>query len=166
MAQRQCTPCTACCDGWLFAENILGHELKPGQPCPHSKPGGCAVYAQRPEVPCRTFICSWLANGSPLPDWMRPDLCGAIVLLSLPWENELVISAVPVGEEIPDATLEWLQAYARTHQRPLIFYQRLKEDGRFHGLKRLGYGPPAFQQKVARLGLTLDESLLSMADSA
>jgi len=156
-------PCTACCEGWLTAEDILGHELKPGHPCPHSKPEGCMVYARRPEVPCRSFICSWLVKDSPLPDWMRPDLSGAIVLLSLPWENERVISAVPVGEKIPQATLEWLQAYARMHQRPMIFYQRLRHEGGFRGLKRFGYGPAAFRQKVAQLGLSQDDTETTMS---
>jgi hypothetical protein len=94
---------------------------------------------------------------SPLPDWMRPDQCGAIVLLSFPWEGELVISAVPVGAEIPNKTLEWLQAYAREHQRPLIYYQRPVVDGQFKGLKKLGYGPANFRQKVAALGEQVDD---------
>jgi len=97
---------------------------------------------------------------------MRPDLCGAIVLLSQPWQSERVISAVPVGEKIPQPTLDWLQAYARTHHRPMIFYQRLVENGHFRGLKRLGYGPAAFREKVAELGLVADDALLGMARSA
>jgi hypothetical protein len=88
---------------------------------------------------------------STLPDWMRPDQCGAIVLLSLPWQGELVISAVPVGAEIPTKTLDWLQAYAREHNRPMIFYQRCVENGEFKELKQIGYGPAAFRQKVAEL---------------
>ncbi|HET6565540.1 MAG TPA: hypothetical protein VFG52_09030 [Xanthomonadales bacterium] len=103
-------------------------------------------------MPCRTFVCSWVVDNSPLPDWMRPDKSGAIVLLSLPWEGELVISAIPVGAEVPAQTLEWLMAYAREHQRPLLYYQRIAKDGGFKGVKRLGYGPPAFREKVARLG--------------
>lgn len=149
---RQCMPCTACCEGWLYAE-VNEFVLTPGHRCPHSHNQGCGIYAERPESPCRTFVCSWRVEHSPLPDWMRPDECGAIVLLSLPWEGELVISAVPVGEEIPPHTLDWLLAYARNHQRPMIYYQRIKENGEFTGVKRLGYGPPAFREKVARLGL-------------
>jgi hypothetical protein len=161
-------PCTACCEGWLTDKDILGHELKPGHPCPHSKQSGCAVYERRPEIPCRSFICSWLSKDSPLPDWMRPDLSGAIVLLSLRWEGELVISAVPVGDEIPPATLQWLQAYAREHQRPMIYYQRLRENERYCGLQRLGYGPAAFRQKVADLGLAsagAEVAMYAAADS-
>lgn len=160
--QRQCMPCTACCAGWLYAE-VNEFIVKPGHACPHSKNQGCGIYPQRPEVPCRTFVCAWRVEQSSLPDWMRPDECGAIVLLSLPWEGELVISAVPVGAEIPPHTLSWLQAYARTHQRPLIYYQRVEENGEFNGVKRLGYGPPQFREKVARLGLQTEHADLAMS---
>ncbi len=147
---RSCLPCTACCDGWVSAE-IEGVRVSAGHPCPHSTASGCGIYARRPQIPCRQFVCSWLVPDSPLPDWMRPDQCGAIVLLSMPWQGETVISAIPVGEAIPPRTLDWLQQYAQAHHRPLIFYRREKEDGQFSTLKRFGFGPPAFQQKVARL---------------
>lgn len=97
---------------------------------------------------------------------MRPDKSGAIVLLSLPWEGELVISAIPVGEEIPAQTLGWLMAYAREHQRPMLYYQRVAGDGGFSGVKRLGYGPPAFREKVARLGLSAGQADVAMDSAA
>lgn len=93
---------------------------------------------------------------------MRPDLCGAIVLLSLPWQGELVISAVPVGPEIPAKTFEWLQAYARKHRRPMIYYQRSVDGGKFTGLKQLGYGPPSFHQKVNELGAQAEHQTAAM----
>lgn len=131
--------------------------MSAGHPCPYSKDQGCSIYAERPKIPCRTFVCSWRVEHSPLPDWMRPDRCGAIVLLSLPWQGELVISAVPVGAEIPAKTFEWLQAYAREHRRPMIYYQRSVVNGEFKGLKKLGYGSAAFRQKVAELGSKTEE---------
>lgn len=144
-------PCFACCQGWLTGE-VLGHQLRPGHPCPHASEKGCGVYERRPEVPCRSFVCSWLVENSPLPDWMRPDLSGVIVLLSLPWEGEKVISAVPVGQAIPERSLAWLKDYAQKHARPLIFYERtVDSDGQYLGLKRFGFGPPEFREKVARL---------------
>jgi len=159
--QRQCLPCTTCCKGWLYAE-VNEHILKPGHPCPHSLKQGCGIYESRPKNPCRTYLCSWVVAGSPLPDWMRPDQSGAIVLLSLPWEGELVISAIPVGAEIPPKTLDWLQAYARKHQRPLIFYTRMVENGEYKGLKRIGYGSAEFRQKVADLGMGSDPGASAM----
>lgn len=148
--QRECLPCNACCQGWLSAD-VLGHHLRAGHPCPHSTAKGCGIYASRPADPCRSFVCSWLVEGSPLPDWMRPDASGAIVLLSLWWEDEFVISAVPVGRAIPERTLSWLKAYALEHQRSMIFYERIEANGTFAGLRRYGYGPPAFRDKVARV---------------
>ncbi len=161
--QRQCLPCSACCEGWLYAK-VNEHIVKPGHACPHSLKQGCGIYADRPKDPCRTFICSWVVAGSPLPDWMRPDLSGAIVLLSLPWEGELVISAIPVGAEIPPKTLEWLQAYASKHQRPLIFYTRVMENGEYKGLKKFGYGPAAFRRKVADLRAGSEPGTSAMSD--
>lgn len=146
---RQCLPCNACCQGWVSAD-VLGHRMRAGHPCPHSTSAGCGIYRDRPQEPCRTFVCSWLVENSPLPDWMRPDVCGAIVLLSLRWEDEFVISAVPVGRAIPERTLKWLMDYARRHARPLVFYERIETDGEFTGLRRFGFGPPAFREKVAR----------------
>lgn len=147
---RQCLPCNACCEGWLTAD-VLGHRMRAGHPCPHSTPQGCGIYERRPEKPCRSFVCSWLVEGSPLPDWMRPDRCGAIVLLSLEWEGEFIIWAVPVGKSIPQRTLDWLREYAQRHRRPLVFYERIESDGVYAGVKRFGLGPPAFRDKVARL---------------
>lgn len=161
-AARQCMPCFACCQGWLTAE-VLGNELRPGQGCPHASAKGCGVYPDRPEVPCRTFICSWLVESSPLPDWMRPDLSGAIVLLSMPWEGEKVISAVPVGRAIPQKTLDWLKDYAQKYGRPLIFYERTVDDeGHYTGLKRFGFGAQAFRDKVARLRESSKETAVPM----
>ncbi len=148
---RECRPCFACCQGWLSAE-VLGNELRAGQGCPHASENGCGVYDRRPEVPCRTFICSWLVENSPLPEWMRPDLSGVIVSLSMKWKGETVISAVPAGEAIPEKSLDWLKDYAQKHSRPLVFYERTRgRNGRFTGLKRLGFGPPTFREKAARL---------------
>jgi hypothetical protein len=82
---------------------------------------------------------------------MRPDRCGAVVLLSLPWHGEVVISAIPAGRAIPEKTLDWLKTYAQENARPLIFYERIVEAGEFTGIKAFGFGPPAFRKKVAML---------------
>lgn len=162
VSKRQCMPCFACCQGWLTGE-VLGNELRPGQGCPHASEQGCGVYSQRPEVPCRTFVCSWLVEGSPLPDWMRPDQCGAIVLLNFDWQGEKVVSAVPVGKTIPEKTLDWLKDYARKHGRPLIFYERTTDqDGLYDGLKCFGFGSPAFREKASRLDKRVHDSAVTM----
>jgi len=76
---RSCGACTACCDGWLKIE-VRGHEVRPGKPCPFSIDHRCSIYAERPQHPCREFICGWLVPSSPLPDWMRPDMSNTIML--------------------------------------------------------------------------------------
>lgn len=159
---RECGPCTACCDGWL-STNINGAIVKPGHPCPHSTPGGCAIYATRPQYPCRDFVCGWMRWDSPLPEWMRPSECGAIVFLWYDWQDQKVINAVPVGEKIPEPTLDWLKAHAQEQGRPLLFTERVIEDGEFVGVRCLGFGPPGFRQKVEQLKLAHQQAeLMSM----
>ncbi len=147
MVKRQCGSCTACCQGWLTAE-VNGVELSPYNPCEHCAGQKCAIYETRPESPCRVFNCGWLVAESPLPDEMRPLDCGAIVVLTQKWQGEEIIMAVPVGDKIPEATLEWLMAYAREKPVPLVFYEYLSEDGEYKGWNRTGYGPPWFAKAV------------------
>ena len=52
--------------------------MSPGRPCRHRQEGGCAIYATRPETPCRSFQCDWVRKGSSLPRGLRPDRCGVI----------------------------------------------------------------------------------------
>jgi len=91
---------------------------------------------------------------------MRPDQCGAIVLLSMRWHGRRVINATPVGRSIPERTLEWLKQYAQRHNRPLIFYERIVNETGYCGMKRLGYGPPEFKRLVAKLAA--DDSKVSV----
>jgi len=160
-SKRDCSPCTACCQGWLNAE-IRGHKVCPGTPCPFSKPEGCSIYAERPVDPCRNFVCSWLVDNSPLPDWMRPDRCGAIVLLSLPWHGRLVIHATPVGPAIPSETLEWLKQYAQRTGRPLVFAERIQSGEGYSKNKLFGFGPPEFKYLVAKVASSEPEASLGL----
>jgi hypothetical protein len=139
--KRSCQPCTACCDGWLRA-NIYGAEVGPGKPCPHSSRGGCKIYETRPVEPCRTFVCAWATDGSLLPDWLRPNDCGAIIILNSDWRGENVIKAIPVGTRIPERTLDWLMGYAQAAKRSLIYSERVLKKGKFEGFKYLRFGPP------------------------
>src|SRR5262249_20580803 len=77
--RRDCGTCTACCDGWLQIE-VRGHQVRPGKPCPFRVDHGCSIYGERPQHPCREFVCGWLVASSPLPDWMRPDKSDLIML--------------------------------------------------------------------------------------
>tara|TARA_B100001540_G_scaffold182235_1_gene160729 strand:- start:2075 stop:2560 length:486 start_codon:yes stop_codon:yes gene_type:complete len=140
-ALRSCGDCTACCQGWLRSELL---DMRPGKPCRHCSAQGCAIYAERPQDPCIDFTCAWLHPESGLPEDMRPDRCGAIVKWRSRWRGWETVSALPVGEKIPDATLRRLVDYARERQQPIIFLQHEVEDGEFTGSRHLATGTPAF----------------------
>jgi len=161
---RECLPCTTCCHGWLYAE-VLGNVLQHGHGCPHCIPEGCGVYDIRPNEPCRTYQCSWLVENSPLPDWMRPDLSGVIVLLNVDWQGRKVITAIPAGQTIPEKSLEWLKSYASQHKRPLLYYERISENGEFTGLRRFAFGPPELRSLAVKL-IDQNEAALSSSGEA
>lgn len=103
---------------------------------------------------------------SELPDWMRPSECGAIVFLWFDWQDQKVINAIPVGEKIPERTLDWLKAHAQEQGRPLMFVERIREGDQFTGIRCLGFGPPGFRQQVDRLKLADEQTkLLKMFSS-
>ncbi len=147
MQDRQCYPCAACCEGWLTAD-INGVQIKPGKPCAHKLEHGCGIYAQRPHNPCRIFRCGWLKGDHDMPAQMQPSECGAIVMFGRRWHDREVIRAVPTGEKIPAATLEWLMVLARKLNLPLLFSEHEFVNGRFVSKKKIGYGPPSFIDAV------------------
>jgi len=119
-----------------------------GHPCPHCTAKGCAIYPDRPESPCVKFVCGWLQEGSPLPDEMRPDRAGVIVLLGGEWQGWPVIDAIPTGPSIPEESLEWLKNRAQETRTPLILRDYLQKDKRYIGQRTRGFGPPAFCDTV------------------
>ena len=149
---RECQPCTGCCDGWLQI-NINGVAVFPGRPCPHSTGSGCNDYANRPVDPCRQFICGWRMDGSPLPEWMKPNNSKVIVLFNQhTWRGLPVDVAVPVGRRIPPRALQWLQAFAEKNNRMLLHSEQIVENGAYTRQQAVSaYGPPEFQQEMAEL---------------
>jgi hypothetical protein len=145
--ERQCYPCVACCEGWLTAV-IKGVRIKPGKPCIYKVEQGCGIYKNRPVDPCVDFRCGWLKGEHDMPDHMKPSDCGAIVMFGRKWNGREVIHAVPTGEKIPPATLEWLMALSRKLMLPLLFSEHEFEGGRFVRRKHIGYGPPSFVNAV------------------
>ena len=143
MPIRQCETCTACCEGWINAK-VKGKKLRPYKACKHCTSKGCGIYLSRPARPCRSFKCGWLKQPSPLPDHMRPNECGAIIVFDRKWARAQVTYAMPTGERIPDETLAWLMAYSRKTKIPLIWSENIVENGRYIHTKRAGYGPPSF----------------------
>lgn len=159
MTTRQCLTCTACCEGWINAK-IRNVKLRPYKGCKFCTSKGCGIYKKRPDRPCKTFKCGWLREPSPLPDHMRPNECGAIILFHKKWAGKPVIFAIPVGERIPDATFAWLMAYSGKQRIPLIWSENLVENGRFIRTKRTGYGPPEFVLSVKNARKNKDISML------
>lgn len=145
MTERECGTCTACCEGWLTSPVI---PLFPGRGCPHRTAQGCGIYETRPDDPCRDFICGWLQKDSPIPDEMRPDKSGVIVMLNRKYEGWTVIKAIPVGQSIPEASQRWLMQYAQAVNTPLLLMERLMDGDKYIGKSLRGFGPPSFRQVV------------------
>jgi hypothetical protein len=105
----------------------------------------CSIYPERPQHPCREFVCGWLVASSPLPDWMRPDQSDMIMLAAnFFWRGLPVDVVVPVGERPKKKALDWLTRFC-TENRRLLVYQI--------GEEWFAFGPPAFQTDIAdRLG--------------
>lgn len=74
---RKCDGCTKCCDGWLTGQ-AHGHGFWPGRPCHFVGVNKCSIYKDRPEDPCRTFVCEWLVNPD-VPEWMKPNVMDVII---------------------------------------------------------------------------------------
>lgn len=139
-------------------------EMRPGKACRHLCAGRCSIYSDRPENPCRSFDCGWKVSGSPMPDDMRPDQCGAIVILGQDWRHWQVIRAVPVGGQIPESTLRRIKGFAMAQKMALIYHEHEYEheyeqglgDGSIRRTHRIGFGPPdfvvAFRQAMQQEG--------------
>jgi hypothetical protein len=139
VVSRSCGSCSACCDGWLQIE-VAGHKVDRGQPCPFSSGHNCINYAGRPVDPCQLFICGWLMPRSPLPEWMRPDQAGMILLPSQFLWNDLPVDvAVAVGDAPKTKALTWLKAFCERFRRPLLYQV---------GAEWFAFGPEAFQKEM------------------
>ena len=149
MQNRQCGTCIACCEGWLHVEKL---GMRPGVPCMHCTANGCKIYSDRPEDPCRKFLCAWMEEDSDLPENLKPSLSGVIVLTDRNWRDWKVLRAIPTGESIPPDSLEQLRLIAQKFEKPLLFYERILEDGEFVGVNQLAYGSTSFAKDVERYG--------------
>jgi hypothetical protein len=134
---RSCGSCTACCDGWL-AGTIHGHAMSPGTPCHFRGAGGCTIYDQRPDSPCRSFVCAWLAPDSPFPEPLRPDRCG-VIIANVRWRGQSAYLLRSAGKDPDPALLAAMQRFSVQTGRP-FFYEIQGE--------KLGFGPPLFQQDM------------------
>ncbi|MDB5775026.1 MAG: hypothetical protein JWP38_1159 [Herbaspirillum sp.] len=136
-AQRECGSCTACCDGWM-AGTIRGHDMQPGTPCHFVRDGGCSIYDERPQSPCRNFSCGWVRPDSPFPDEFRPDRLG-VIIAPIKWRGQPAYLLCSAGRDPDEALLDWMRSFAARTGRP-FFYEIAGE--------KMGFGPPAFQQDM------------------
>jgi hypothetical protein len=124
---------------------VRGHRVQPGKPCPFSIDHCCSIYEERPQHPCREFVCGWLVASSPLPDWMRPDMADMIMLAAnFVWQGFPVDVIVAVGTQPQAKALDWLMKFSAENRRCLIY--QIADDW-------FAFGPPAFQREISeRIG--------------
>jgi hypothetical protein len=116
--------------------------MRPGVPCHFLGQQGCSIYQQRPEQPCRNFVCGWLAPESPFPEHFRPDRLGVIIIRTR-WREQPAYLLLSAGRDPDDKLLQWMQALAIRTGRPFFYEQRGE---------KLGFGPVEFQRDMlARL---------------
>jgi len=117
MTERSCDSCAKCCEGWLHGE-AYGHAFYRGRPCFFLNKT-CSIYNTRPENPCRTFKCSWLAEDT-FPHWMKPDLVN-IIITKRQVDNFFYYEIVEAGSTIDSKTLNWLIQWALNTDNNLVY---------------------------------------------
>jgi hypothetical protein len=87
-----------------------------------------------------------------LPYDMRPDLCGAIIMLDqLNWQDTPLIVAAATGAHLPEPTRDWLYATSRSTGYPLLMVEFMQEHGIFNGAFDLKMvGSEAFKAEMVR----------------
>lgn len=112
---RDCNECRACCEGWLNG-HAFGCAFGSGKPCVFLL-GGCSVYEFRPEV-CRSFYCAW--SQELLPEWMRPDRCGALVSVER-WSKGQYLRCIGMGRDISEDSKSEVKRFCLEHSAPVVF---------------------------------------------
>jgi hypothetical protein len=135
--KRECGTCTACCDGWL-AGTVHGHEMKPGVPCHFMKNGACSIYSQRPQFPCREFVCAWVAPNSPFPEQFKPEHIG-VIIVPIQWRGQFAYRLCSAGRDPDAAMLQWMASLSQRTGIP-FFYEQEGQTSAF--------GSPAFQAEL------------------
>ena len=117
MTERSCDSCAKCCEGWLHGE-AYGHAFYKGRPCFFLNKT-CTIYDTRPENPCRTFKCSWLAEDT-FPHWMKPDLANIIITKRMK-EDIVYYEVIEAGSTIDSKTLNWLIQWALNTKNNILY---------------------------------------------
>ncbi len=108
---RSCGNCTSCCDGTLSA-NIRGHEMSPGVPCFFVQLNkGCSDYENRPDDPCKTYMCEWLAESFVPIEW-KPDKIGWLIT-KIRTDNFTYLKLMPSGNFPNQEHIDWFKKYLK-----------------------------------------------------
>ena len=138
--KRECDGCNVCCEGWLHGE-VYGYKFWQGTPCHFKTATGCKIYEDRPENPCRTFLCGWRGDLTGLfPEWLKPNLSKVIIAVykrRTADNNYFQISEA--GQNMDSRVLSWvhLNLAMKGHQVAI----------QVHG-GWVYYGPPDFIEEM------------------
>lgn len=125
---RTCDSCTKCCQGHLLGE-VQGHSFQPGKPCFFVSEKGCSIYEDRPNNPCKTFKCEWLAQDY-LPMWFRPDL-SKVIVVSRQHDGEDWLEVCEAGQKMDSSVLSWILIWSANNKKNV----RYQIDGSWNWLK-------------------------------
>jgi hypothetical protein len=115
--KRTCDSCTECCKGWLHG-SAYGHDFYRGKQC-FFLLKNCTIYDNRPENPCKSYKCHWLASED-LPMWMRPDLSNVIVTKRQN-NNIEYYEIIECGKKLDSSVLSWFIQWAFTTRKNLVY---------------------------------------------
>jgi hypothetical protein len=90
-----------------------------------------------------------------LPEEMRPDLSGVIVLIGRKYGGHEVIWAAPTGKEIPEESLELIKQLAQSQSLPLIYLVNyFNEDGTRSAYDRSIVAPRWYIEHIKERAIT------------
>lgn len=107
---RPCGDCHRCCEGHLWG-SAYGHQFRTGKPCGWLGQGGCVIYPNHPQDPCKSFICGWKENQI-WPEYLRPNISN-VIFVTRRLDEHLYWNGVLCKEFPTVKTLEWI----RRHQQ-------------------------------------------------
>lgn len=115
---RTCDGCTECCTGTVSGEVNNIHFYK-GRACHYLSPGGCTIYEDRPEDPCKSFNCQWILDDE-LPFWFRPDISGLLISKRRKGDCEFY-AALETDKPMQAHVLNWLLLWTLRKGHNLVY---------------------------------------------
>jgi hypothetical protein len=117
MNNRVCGECTKCCEGYLTC-TVKGQQLGNGNAC-HYLGSKCTIYEERPEHPCKTYKCEWLADLQ-FPEWMKPSL-SKVIINKIKHNNVEFYSLIDAGTTLDIKFLNWMIHWALNNDKNLFY---------------------------------------------